>query len=164
MTTTTTTRRTRTSSRTPATTRTRTRTPTRTPTKTPTRTRARAKGEANDGETKDDEDERRRARDRVKVRFIDGATGDVIETTARAGENVLTLASAANALDVADDFCLEGRCGTCSMEQIDCESGETLDVILACRTCVESGSNAAYRINRNVRVFGDDAPSTWSTW
>jgi len=95
----------------------------------------------------------------VRVRFIDGATGEVIHVRSRVGRNVLTLADEVGALDIDadDEFCLEGRCGTCSMEKINCDSGFTEDVILACRTCVEEGSDAAYRINRNVRL-GD---STW---
>mmetsp|Transcript_155 Transcript_155/g.652 ORF Transcript_155/g.652 Transcript_155/m.652 type:complete len:158 (-) Transcript_155:4058-4531(-) len=95
----------------------------------------------------------------VRVRFIDGATGEMIHVRSRVGRNVLTLADEVGALDIDadDEFCLEGRCGTCSMEKINCDSGFTEDVILACRTCVEEGSDAAYRINRNVRL-GD---STW---
>ena len=95
----------------------------------------------------------------VRVRFIDGATGEMIHVRSRVGRNVLTLADEVGALDIdaGDAFCLEGRCGTCSMEKINCDSGFTEDVILACRTCVEEGSDAAYRINRNVRL-GD---STW---
>ena len=95
----------------------------------------------------------------VSVRFIDGATGEMIHVRSRVGRNVLTLADEVGALDIDadDEFCLEGRCGTCSMEKINCDSGFTEDVILACRTCVEEGSDAAYRINRNVRL-GD---STW---
>ena len=95
----------------------------------------------------------------VRVRFIDGATGEMIHVRSRVGRNVLTLADEVGALDIDadDEFCLEGRCGTCSMEKINCDSGFTEDVIMACRTCVEEGSDAAYRINRNVRL-GD---STW---
>lgn len=96
----------------------------------------------------------------VRVRFIDGATGEVIHARARVGRNVLTLADEAGALDIDadDEFCLEGRCGTCSMEKINWDSGVTEDVILACRTSVEEGSDAVYRINRNVRL---DDSSTW---
>jgi len=99
---------------------------------------------------------------RVTVTFIDAWTGEERVGRGELGvTNVLALAESCGAIEVNDDFCLEGRCGTCSMEALGDDGGGAADVVLGCRTTVGEDGRLVFRVGCGAAPrFGDD--TTWS--
>lgn len=98
----------------------------------------------------------------VRVTFIDDWTGDTVDTTALRGETALAVAAACGAIELTDEFCLEGRCGSCSMRR-----GDEDDVVLGCRTLVGEGvgegvgEDVVFRVGCATGPRFDDT-TTWS--
>lgn len=97
----------------------------------------------------------------VRVTFINDWTGDVHESNASCGETALAVAAARGAIELTDEFCLEGRCGSCSMRR-----GDEDDVVLGCRTLVgegveEDGASVVFRVGCATGPRFDDT-TTWS--
>lgn len=98
----------------------------------------------------------------VRVTFIDEWTGDVVDTIASGGETALAVAAACGAIELTDEFCLEGRCGSCSMRR-----GDEDDVVLGCRTLVGEGveeddaASVVFRVGCATGPRFDDT-TTWS--
>ena len=110
------------------------------PVRSPTRSFARATG--------------RPAAAAVTVTFIDEWTSELIGTSAEVNETALAVAAACGAIELTDEFCLEGRCGSCSMRRNDED-----DVLLGCRTLVgENDPTAASVIFRLKGTLIDDRP------
>ena len=100
---------------------------------------------------------------RVTVTFVDAWTGEERVGRGEIGvTNVLALAESCGAIEVNDDFCLEGRCGTCSMEALGNDGdGAPRDVVLGCRTTVGEDGRLRFRVGCGTTPrFGDD--TTWS--
>jgi hypothetical protein len=102
---------------------------------------------------------------RVTVTFVDAWTGEERVGRGEIGvTNVLALAESCGAIEVNDDFCLEGRCGTCSMEALgndDDGDGAPRNVVLGCRTTVGEDGRLRFRVGCGTTPrFGDD--TTWS--
>jgi hypothetical protein len=97
----------------------------------------------------------------VTVTFIDEWTSELIGTSAEVDETALAVAAACGAIELTDEFCLEGRCGSCSMRRNDED-----DVLLGCRTLVgENDPTAAsvlFRIGGATTGPRFDDTTTWS--
>lgn len=96
----------------------------------------------------------------VTVTFIDEWTSELIGTSAEVDETALAVAAACGAIELTDEFCLEGRCGSCSMRRNDED-----DVLLGCRTLV--GENDPTAASVLFRIGGATGPrfddtTTWS--
>ena len=84
----------------------------------------------------------------------------LIGTSAEVDETALAVAAACGAIELTDEFCLEGRCGSCSMRRNDED-----DVLLGCRTLV--GENDPTAASVLFRIGGATGPrfddtTTWS--
>ena len=99
----------------------------------------------------------------IDVTFVDAWTGESRTTRCDVGENLLSAATRCGAVKLDDEYCLEGRCGSCAMEAAPSDDeGDGVDLILGCRTTVEG----SWSSNRKFLVgcasgprFGDD--TTW---
>lgn len=102
---------------------------------------------------------------RVTVTFVDAWTGEERVGRGEIGvTNVLALAESCGAIEVNDDFCLEGRCGTCSMEALGNDGdgdGAPRDVVLGCRTTVGEDGRLRFRVGCGTTPRFDD-DTTWS--
>ena len=102
---------------------------------------------------------------RVTVTFVDAWTGEERVGRGKIGvTNVLALAESCGAIEVNDDFCLEGRCGTCSMEALGNDGdGDDAprDVVLGCRTTVGEDGRLRFRVGCGTTPRFDD-DTTWS--
>jgi hypothetical protein len=102
---------------------------------------------------------------RVTVTFVDAWTGEERVGRGEIGvTNVLALAESCGAIEVNDDFCLEGRCGTCSMEALGNDGdgdGAPRDVVLGCRTTVGEDGRLRFRVGCGMTPRFDD-DTTWS--
>lgn len=97
----------------------------------------------------------------VRVTFVDASTGEVVESAfARAGDNLLSVAVSCGVVNLDDDdYCLEGRCGTCVMEVLGNEG--THERLHACRTSVvDEATTCVVGSVGNTRL-GED--TTWTT-
>ena len=96
----------------------------------------------------------------VTVTFIDEWTSELIGTSAEVDETALAVAAACGAIELTDEFCLEGRCGSCSMRRNDED-----DVLLGCRTLVgeddPTAASVVFRIGGATGPRFDDT-TTWS--
>ena len=98
----------------------------------------------------------------VTVTFIDEWTSELIGTSAlvESDETALAVAAACGAIELTDEFCLEGRCGSCSMRRNDED-----DVLLGCRTLVgeddPTAASVVFRIGGATGPRFDDT-TTWS--
>jgi hypothetical protein len=99
----------------------------------------------------------------IDVTFVDAWTGESRTTRCDVGENLLSAATRCEAVTLDDEYCLEGRCGSCAMEaEPSNDEGDGVDLILGCRTTVEG----SWSPHRKFLVgcasgprFGDD--TTW---
>jgi len=95
----------------------------------------------------------------VRVTFLDARTGEVVDGTASAGDNLLAVAASCGVLNLDDDdYCLEGRCGTCVMEVLGNEGAS--DRVHACRTSLDADKTCVVGCAVNTRL-GDD--TVWTT-